>query len=114
MAWDRDEVYEYPAMVDRLPKGAVIWNPQGGPVNYVLAGASLTNKVIATGWTDVQSALTILRDHEIDYVVYRRTKEFALDMRLKELGGQRVFADKVGPTHTWEIWDMRDARGAPK
>jgi hypothetical protein len=46
--WARSAVYNYPKLIDQLPRGSVLVNGTGQNVrNFELAGRSLSNKVIA-------------------------------------------------------------------
>lgn len=100
--WSRAAVFEIPALLDTLPEGAVVWNTVGdAPINFSLAGESLTNRVIARPWPGTQPALEFMRQYGVDFVVERHP--FCCD-ELETLGAQPVFEGRVGPSHRWRVW----------
>ena len=48
--WQRSIVYRYPALIDKLPKGSIIWNRGHELNNFPVTGKYLTNKVISRYW----------------------------------------------------------------
>ncbi len=100
--WSRAAVFEIPALLDTLPEGAVVWNTVVGmPINFSLAGESLTNRVIARPWPGTQPALEFIRQYGVDVVVEKHP--FCCD-ELEKVGARPVFEGRVGPTHRWRVW----------
>lgn len=99
---ERALVLNYPAELDRLPDGAVVWNAGAHETrNFSLAGARLSNKVIRRPWKGMRSAKAFIAQNSIDYVV--ETNPYCCQ-GLKSIGAQVLLDRKVGPLYRWRIW----------
>jgi hypothetical protein len=110
-AWTRAQVYEYPALIDRLPSGTVIWvlaEKVGGSSaqHFILVGEKLTNRVTRKLWAEIAEPRQFIRDERIDYIAYTESEK-GTEEDIARIGGQLVFDNRVGPTHFWKIWDVR-------
>ena len=102
--WHRNAVYEIPGILDRLPEGAVVWNAGApAPSNFPLAGAHLTNRVIERPWSGAEAAREFIAKNRIGYVVDQSPH---CCQELELLGARRVFDGRVGPTHSWQVWQV--------
>jgi hypothetical protein len=105
---ERAREYEYPILIDQLPKGTVIWNI-GAPniMNFLLAGNHLTNKVIPAKWLGQQTLREFINLAGIDYIV--EVDPFCFK-DAKKTGAKLVFEGKIkrGNTraNTWRIWKV--------
>jgi hypothetical protein len=102
--WSRTEVMEYPALIDTLPRGSVIWNAQNSPLNFVLSGANLSNKVIYADWTTADEATRFIQKNRIEYVV--DIYPFCCE-ELESMQATVILDQKVGPSHRWRIWQIK-------
>lgn len=107
-AWERAEMYEYPPLIDRLPKGSVILN-LGAPetFNFALAGNELSNRIIPRFWVEEQNLDRVILRYDIDYIV--DMSPFCCN-ELSEVGARLVFEGQVGPTHRWRVWKIKNSQ----
>jgi hypothetical protein len=66
--WKRSSEYNYPSLIDQLPKGSVIWNIGNQLNNFPLAGQYLSNKVIPKCWIGSFTTQEFLQKEKIDYI----------------------------------------------
>ncbi len=106
--WDRAAVFEMPALIDALPDGSVIWNAGATEaMNFALAGARLSNKVVYKRWSRTPDPADFVREHGIEYLAERAPFCCA---DVENLGARLIFEGRVGPTHDWRIWALPGAR----
>jgi hypothetical protein len=110
----RADVYQYPQMIDKLPAGTTIWAPSA--VNrFALAGEQLANRLFFEKWESVGDPVGLVRERRVDYIAYTIAPELDnahLDDSVARLGARLVFADRVGPSLVWRIWDVRGIKTA--
>jgi hypothetical protein len=105
--WDRAGVFEMPALIDTLPDRSVIWNAGATEaMNFALAGARLSNRVVYKRWSRTSDPADFVRQHGIQYLA-ERAPFCCADVR--SLGARLIFEGRVGPTHDWRIWAMPGA-----
>lgn len=104
--WQRSTIYEIPEILDSLPEGAVVWNA-GAPStkNFPLAGAHLTNRVIERRWNGLEAAREFIGRNRIGYVVDQSPY---CCQELELLGARRLFDGPVGPTFSWQVWQVAE------
>lgn len=108
--WDRAGVFEMPALIDALPERSVIWNAGATEaMNFALAGARLSNRVVYKRWSRTPDPADFVRQHGIQYLAERAPFCCA---DVKRLGARLIFEGRVGPTHNWRIWALPGARAA--
>jgi hypothetical protein len=106
--WDRAGVFEMPALIDALPDRSVIWNAGATEaMNFALAGARLSNRVVYKRWSRTPDPADFVRKHGIEYLAERAPFCCA---DVKSLGARLIFEGRVGPTHDWRIWALPSAR----
>jgi hypothetical protein len=67
--WSRASFYDYPAVIDELPPGSVIWSQEArSSMIFPLAGRSLTNVVIPSQWYVEGSLSDFLSDYSVDFI----------------------------------------------
>ena len=75
------------------------------PSNFPLAGAHLTNRVIERRWNGLEAAREFIGRNRIGYVVDQSPY---CCQELELLGARRLFDGPVGPTFSWQVWQVAE------
>jgi hypothetical protein len=107
--WTRSHYYEYPSIVDQLPKGSRVLN-RGQSFNFPLAGKSLTTSVVPGFEAPAHLDAAYLATAKIDFVVESSdTQQHLRDLR--KAGGELIYdrplmVSDSGQRTYWRVWKI--------
>jgi hypothetical protein len=108
----RAAIYRYPAYVDDLPAGSTVMSLVQ-PNNVAMAGARMSNRVVAFFEVPRQLTMEYLEARQVDYIVGHGSQE----RRVEGLPGVRlihseIYHDPVGlGDQPWRIWKVDRSNG---
>ena len=101
--WSRAAVFEIPTLLDELPEGTVVWNPNHHRTkNFALAGKRLANRVVYQSWPGAEAATDFIRAQRIDVIVELRPD---CCEGLETIGAELLFEGTVGNL-SWRVWSL--------